>query len=609
MLQDTERKEIFDIVYEYRKAHLRLADNYKDKRAHTKCENCSRRAGHYLSVMKQNLYNAGQNMTGEDVKCFAVLVDSFEQMQKNRLLNELQKYADFDVVSYVGAYNRNMEKKNPFAKCVDVTDLSAKDIDKKIKQIRNARRKLKKSLNVSRNVNLHHVIHDEATELAHAVVNNKLKNNSKTYLKSVQKFLDVVFINDEDSVIENAKNLLEEKIKEPVVVGTVVDNVLDGPEPKKRARTEPISIKDKPKTEPKIKSVFGKIGGWFKSVAQKIADRREQRKEEKRAESVRAAEIKEEKRKADAEKANLEKMLREQKAARVDAERKARREKRNMEFEQAKEVLGKTVSSVTGNIADGIGALTDAVKAKIKTAKEKHDTEKRNRQIIRDAERESREHWKQIKKQDKAKRQNNHRNLFVRVAAGSALVVLLFGSIFMCQNDKRPEQKKEPVKKEVKAKPVVQKVTPVVIDTAYANALTNYYNSALDIIAGTKKDDVMRKINNQIKSGNVQTADYVGAERIAYAYFIYREYGFKIDVLDLAVNGNQKLTDAQQAELMQVINDAGERGTGVQKMAKQRVESRGGSLSQHSKFKNATKQQQRQHLVNLGLLKKVQHVK
>ena len=152
-------------------------------------------------------------------------------------------------------------------------------------------------------------------------------------------------------------------------------------------------------------------------------------------------------------------------------------------------------------------------------------------------------------------------------------------------------------------------MTPVAIDTAYANALTNYYNSALDIIAGTKKDDVMRKINNQIKSGNVQTADYVGAERIAYAYFIYREYGFKIDVLELAVNGNQKLTDAQQAELMQVINDAGERGTGVQKQAKQRVESRGGSLSQHSKFKNATKQQQRQHLVNLGLMKKVQHVK
>ena len=581
MLQDTERKEIFDIVYEYRKAHMRLADNYKDKRAHTKCETCSRRAGHYLIVMKQSLYNAGQNMTGEDVKCFAVLVDSFEQMQKNRLLNELQKYADFDVMSYVGAYNRNMEKKNLFAKCVDVTDLSAKDIDKKIEQIRKARRKLKKNLNVARNANMHSVIHDEATELAHAVVNNKLKNNSKTYLKSVQKFLDVVFINDEDSVIENAKSLLEEKINEPVVVGTVVDNVLDGPEPKKRARTEPISINDKPKTESKIKSVFGKIGGWFKSGVQKIADRREQRKEEKRAES-----------------------------ARVAAERKARREKRNMDFEQAKEVLGKTVSSVTGNIADGIGAATDAVKAKVKTVKEKHDTEKRNRQIIRDAERESKQHWKQIKKsQNQNAKQPKHKYFASGLIAVIAAGALFAGFLKMAVTAEKDYQNTKSVKKEVKAKPVVQKVTPVAIDTAYANALTNYYNSALDIIAGTKKDDVMRKINNQIKSGNVQIADYVGAERIAYAYFIYREYGFKIDVLELAVNGNQKLTDAQQAELMQVINDAGERGTGVQKQAKQRVESRGGSLSQHSKFKNATKQQQRQHLVNLGLLKKVQHVK
>jgi hypothetical protein len=79
-------------------------------------------------------------------------------------------------------------------------------------------------------------------------------------------------------------------------------------------------------------------------------------------------------------------------------------------------------------------------------------------------------------------------------------------------------------------------------------------------------------------------------------------------VLNLAVNGNQKLTDAQMDELNKVIMDAGERGTGVQKQAKQRVEARGGVLSQHSKFKNATKQQQRQHLVNLGLLKKA-HIK
>ena len=31
MLTETERKEIFDVVQDYRKAHSRLADNYKDK--------------------------------------------------------------------------------------------------------------------------------------------------------------------------------------------------------------------------------------------------------------------------------------------------------------------------------------------------------------------------------------------------------------------------------------------------------------------------------------------------------------------------------------------------------------------------------------------------
>ena len=146
------------------------------------------------------------------------------------------------------------------------------------------------------------------------------------------------------------------------------------------------------------------------------------------------------------------------------------------------------------------------------------------------------------------------------------------------------------------------------LDTAYARALKNYYNSALDIIAGNKKSDVLNKIENQVKSGNVALSDSITVERIAYAYFIYREYGFNIDILNLAVNGNQQLTKSQQQELIRVIKDAGERGTGVQKMAKQRVESRGGQLSSHSKFKNASKQQQRQHLANLGLLKKA-HVR
>ena len=552
MLQDTERKEIFNLIQTYRKAHMRLVDKYNDRRARAQENMCVNRAGRYLRIMNQALSENGHGVTDDDIKCFALLVNCFEQMHKNRLLNELQKYAGFDVVSYVGAYNRNMEKKNTFAKCVDVTDLSAKDLDKKIEQIRNARRKLKKSVGATRYINMYHVIHDEATELVHAVVNNKLKNNSKAYLESVRKFLGVVFINDEDSGVEQAKSLLDEKINEPVVVGTIVDNVLDAP--------EPVSINDKPKPESKIKSVSGKIGGWFKSVGQKIANRREQ--------------------------------------------------KRNVDFEQTKEILGKTVSSVTDNVANGIGAATDAVKAKIKTAKEKHDVKKRNREIIRDAERESKQHWKQIKKSQKQNTEQPKHKYFVSgLIAVIAAGVLFAGFLKMAVTAEKDYQNAKPVKKEVKAKPVVQKVAPVAIDTAYADALVNYYNSALDIIAGKKKDDVMRKINNQIKSGNVQTADYVGAERIAYAYFIYREYGFKIDVLELAVNGNQKLTDAQQAELMQVIMDAGERGTGVQKMAKTRVESRGGSLSQHSKFKNATKQQQRQHLVNLGLLKKVQHVK
>lgn len=627
MLSNTERKEIFDIVQEYRVAHIRLADHYRDKRAHQKCDRCARRAGHYLDIMQKSLYTGMQDVTDDDIKCFAVLVDNFEQMQRNRLLTQLQQYAGFDVVAFVGAYNRGQDMKNPFAKSVDVTELSAGDLDKRVEKIRKLRRKVKKDQGATRNVNAFHVIRDEADELAHAVVNNKLKSNNPEYLKSVLKFLDVVIPNRMDGdVVDCACTMLEEKINEPMAVGTIVDNILADP--------EPVVNNDKPK------SVFGKIGGFFKSVKQKIDDKRQERQNVKELKAQQESE-------AAAEKARLEQAARAEQAQRKlekavcesaerdvrDGQRAVRRAERNMHrenrrlerkanFEQTMAVLGKTVSGVVESAGYGVGCVVENVRDKHKMAVAKRALEKRNREIIRDAERESKQHWKKLKREEKQKEEEKknlgrfYRNLFAQpsVAPVAALVAVAgMWVMFLTtnNNDKTPVKLDKKAVKTEHAKPVVQKqdLAPVAIDTAYASALKNYYNSALDIIAGAKKDDVLSKVNKQIKSGSIKTADYIGAERIAYAYFIYREYGFKIDVLELAVDGNQKLSDAQQAELIQVIMDAGERGTGVQKQAQQRVEARGGNLDQHSKFKNATKQQQRQHLVNLGLLKKVQHVK
>lgn len=561
MLTETERKEIFDLVQNYRKAHSRLADNYKDKRAHDVAERCSRRAGHYLLIMKQALYNAGQNLEDDDIKCFSVLVDSFEQMQRNRFLRDLQKYATFDVVSFVGAYNRSVESKIRIKNKKDVTDLSEKELNRRIDKINRARKKIKKHHMIFHNMAVCDVIQDEAKELAHAVVSGKLKNNSKEYLEIVRRFLSTTIINSVDGdIMDSADKILAEKIQKMDIHTEIEDFV----------------------------SVQGNKNEPDESEYKLDAD--VEQSDAEPAEKVQAVSKKD-------EQARLE-----------EIEKQERQERRQKRIDNAKKI----VSDAADKVAGGFVSIKDKLKSKWQAKKSEIETAKHNREIIRDAERASKEHWKELKHEEKQAEEepNKNRNLFVRVAAVSAAAIVLFGSVFMYQNKNQVEQKKEPVKKEVKAKPVVQKqeAATVAIDTAYAQALVNYYNSALDIIGGAKKDDVLAKLNKQIESGNVKTSDYVSVERIAYAYFMYREYGLKQNVLELAVNGNQKLTDAEQTELINVVMDAGERGQGVQKQAKQKVEARGGGLSQHSKFEHATKQQQRQYLVNRGILQKA-HVR
>ena len=587
MLTETERKEIFDVVQSYRKAHLRLADNYKDKRAHTVVERCSRRAGHYLYIMKQSLYNGGQNLNDDDIKCFALLVDSFEQMQRNRLLSDLQKYASFDVVSFVGAYNRGIESKVRISKKKDITELSEKDLKRRVDKISRARKNIKKHRMTFHYMAICDVIRDEANELAHAVVNNKLRNYSKSYLESVRKLLDTVIVNSVDGdIVDLANKILVEKIKE-MDIHTEIEDFVSVHQPEKELEHQlPADVEqlDAEQTERVI------------SVAEN--DDVKQNTEAKHDEMLRR----------EAEQAEQTRLK--------EIERQERKERRKARIDNTKQ----TISDAAGKVAGGFVSIKDKLKSKWQAKKSEIETAKRNREIIRDAERASKEHWNELKLKEKQAEEEKknlghfYRNLFAQpsVAPIAALVAVAgMWVMFLTTNNNSVPVKSD--KKNIKTeqnKPVVQKAEPVVaIDTAYAEALVNYYNSALDIIGGAKKDDVLTKIQNQVKAGNIVLGDYISVERIAYAYFIYREYGFNIDVLNLAVNGSQKLTDAQMAELNKVIMDAGERGQGVQKQAKQKVEARGGHLSTgHSKFERASKQQQLQYLHYKGVVKKA-HVR
>lgn len=503
MLSVKEQNDIFDLVKDYKRAHSRLAGNYKSRSAHKTQTICVNRAERYFDVMRYILEKNPEKMTDTDIQCFALLIDSFEQMRRNRLLSDLQKYASFDVQAYVGAYNRNGVIKSS----KNVTQMSPGELKQRQKKYLAARAKIKKNPTNTRAIKYLDNMHDEVVELSHAVVNKTVKLTPE-YASAALELLETVGIIDDKKT--QAIDILDDWLR----------------------NNNNHAVKEN--VEPK-KSWFGKLKDKFNSW-----------RDEKKSAREKAIELK--------------------------------RDEKKRKEEQRKE-------------------------------------EQRNREIIRDAEKTSREHWKSLKQQQQSKSSQEPKRTKKYFWSGLVSVVaagaLLAGLLKIAVDTEKQYQNDKQVKKEVKAKPVAQNVKQQVaptVDSAYVVAMKNYYNSAMDIIAGqNKKEDVLRKLENQIQSGNIVVNDSVMAERVAYAYFMYREYGFKIDVLELAVNSNEKLTDAQNAELIQVVLNAGERGAGVKKMAQQRVESRGGSLGKHSKFEHATRAQQRAYLVNRGILKKVQH--
>lgn len=545
MLSVKEQKDIVDLVKDYKRAHLRLVDHYNSRSAHKTQTMCLKQAEKYFDTMNRMIANNPDTLTNTDIQCFALLIDGFEQMRRNHLLGELQKYASFDVQAYVGAYNRNGFFKN----AKNVTEMSPGELKQRQKKYLAARAKIKKNPTNTRAVKHLDNMRDEVLELSHAVVNKTVKLTPE-YASAALELLETVHVADNEKT--QAIDILDDWLR----------------------NNNNHAVKEN--VEPK-KSWFGKLKDKFNSW-----------RDEKKSAREKVIELKPKEEQRNAHRAN---------------------------FEQAMSVLQKTVSGV-------VGEFQDVVQSGVKTINEKHteikagrDEKKRNREIIRDAEKTSREHWKNLKQQQQSKSSQEPKRTKKYFWSGLVSVVaagaLLAGLLKIGVDAEKQYQNDKQVKKEVKAKPVAQNVKQQVaptVDSAYVVAMKNYYNSSMDIIAGqNKKEDVLRKLENQIQSGNIVVNDSVMAERVAYAYFMYREYGFKIDVLELAVNSNEKLTDAQNAELIQVVLNAGERGAGVKKMAQQRVESRGGSLGKHSKFEHATRAQQRAYLVNRGVLKKVQH--
>ena len=542
LLTELERQEIVKMIKEYKSARKKLADNYKSRRARTIVNSVNKRVERYFDMMNYK----SDEITSDDVKYFALIVDVFEPMRRNSLLKELQKHADFDVSLYVENYNNGLIKRISNSVKNDLNDLSPKQMNKICVKYKTARANLKKGRNIQKNTEFIEQCRLGAYAYARAIINGNVSIDSID-VNSAYAYLTQICPSCVDGdEMESAQNLLAQKIQENK------ENNINAEELKRQQEQEHIQQK--------------------RQQEQERAQQKQQQKQLRKQE---------------------------------------RQQNRQIFFGGIRQKFKDFINNARTTFAND----TTVEHADFEPLYEQADVIETNQRMVENHTQNTEPVVEEKQRKEKTK---IHRSIFTRVAAVAAVAAVITAGVAMFKSDsnKNTKSQPEPIKKEVKHTPVMQKQTInqtnnetiAPLDTAYARALKNYYNSALDIIAGNKKSDVLNKIENQVKSGNVALSDSITVERIAYAYFIYREYGFNIDVLNLAVNGNQQLTKSQQQELIQVIKDAGERGTGVQKMAKQRVESRGGQLSSHSKFKNASKQQQRQHLVNLGLLKKA-HVR
>ena len=609
------------MLRKYKRVHAYLAKHYESKHARQVCDSILSAMGLYLMAMHEHM----DDITSNDVKYFALIVDVFEPMRRKTLFNQLQTYADFDVEAFVNEYNSGSIKSLVYGADVYDKEKSVAEVNDLCKKYKHACKNMHNSKHINRSEKLIEIYRTKAYSYARAIVDGRVEVTPENARATYIYLNTVCFPYVDGDAADKAKKMLKEQIhldKDEDFESLIIEEESvshDVAEKDGKTNKYRVCVDNAKKSMTNAKD---KVAGVFRSVNNKLQNKIQEKKSALETSKQNKQIIRDAERASKQHWKGLKNQEKQQKLEQLQNATRTVEEK----YEDA--VIG-----IAEKISNKIESVVDKLKYKYQEKKSEIETAKQNREIVRDAERASKEHWKKLKKQEKSRvattiisdaqqdekidtvinNKNNHKNLFVRVAVGTAVAAVLFGGIALLQNNKHNKVEKEPVKKEVKAeKPVVREkvAEPVPVDTAYMNAMNNYCNSAMDIIAGEKKkNDVMSKLNNQVKNGNLVLNDTISIERVAYTYFMYREYGFNIDVLNLAVNGNQKLTDAEQAELLNVISEAGERGKGVQQMAKQKLESRGKQLkSGHSKFENATKAQQRQYLVNRGILKKA-HVR
>ena len=204
---------------------------------------------------------------------------------------------------------------------------------------------------------------------------------------------------------------------------------------------------------------------------------------------------------------------------------------------------------------------------------------------------------------------NNRRGL-MKAAAVVAFFALVGAAIKSDSLAKSPKKSNTEQKAPAKApsQDVSTKTDAFVAPAAEKAQLTpeqkiwqNFYDTKNQLQAndmGVDLQQLYNKVSEQQSKGIFQMPENISVERFAYTHLIYKAYGM-VSPLEQALNGDKALSAAQQKQISEAINIAGENGYGVKRLAQSIAAKHGRKLGNHSAFRDASKKMQTQYVSNL----------
>ena len=140
--------------------------------------------------------------------------------------------------------------------------------------------------------------------------------------------------------------------------------------------------------------------------------------------------------------------------------------------------------------------------------------------------------------------------------------------------------------------------------TDYEIALDKYYDSALDILIGTRaRDALYNKIQTQVNHGIFKLESGISAKRVAHALIMSRVYEHN-NTIENALNATQALNTVAQANLTQHILNMGAQGEKIQHRATHGKHFK----HKHSRFSRASHAKQTTHIKNLKQLRQLRGI-